>query len=218
MEMSLSFPKLECYSLGARNLNPTTRRLNTRNATFLQHTQHEPSSRHQTGDCQGMTVRFTITFGDYLAFSLYHYLHSPLILGIYGICFALTTYVNVGVVSEVNTMAGKIITFVILEAAIVGFLALILGIAMVLGIISRRNKTILTEHTITVADDILVEETAFNKTEQKWAGVQKIARTKRHLFIYIAQHLAHVIPLRAFADKAESDAFYEFCRKKSARA
>ncbi|RBP48066.1 YcxB-like protein [Roseimicrobium gellanilyticum] len=161
-----------------------------------------------------MSVRFTITYWDYLAFSAYHYLHSPLILGIYGICFALVTYVNVGVVSEVNTTAGKLITFVILETVVFGFLVLVLGITTVLGIISRRNKTVLTEHTITVTDDFLAEETVYNKTEQKWAGVQKIARTNRHLIIYIAQHLAHIIPLRAFADKASSDAFDEFCRKK----
>jgi hypothetical protein len=68
---------------------------------------------------------------------------------------------------------------------------------------SRRNKTLLPEHTITLADASFTEETAYNKTDHKWSGVQKLARTRRHIFIYVAQHAAHVVPRRAFRDDAE---------------
>ena len=93
---------------------------------------------------------------------------------------------------------------------IAGFVA----VTVVLSMVSRRNKTLLTEHTITLADGSFVEETAYNKTDQKWSGVQKLARTRRHVFIYVAQYAAHVVPRRAFRDDTEWDLFYGFCRQR----
>ena len=78
--------------------------------------------------------------------------------------------------------------------------------------VSRRNKTLLTEHTITLAEGYFIEETAYGKTDHKWSAVQKLARTRRHTFIYIAQYAAHVLPRRAFRDDTEWEAFYELCK------
>jgi hypothetical protein len=91
----------------------------------------------------------------------------------------------------------------------------LMAISVVLSMISSKNKTVLTDHTLVLADEGFVEETPYNRTEGKWRGVQKLARTRRHIFIYIAPYMAHVVPRRAFQDDAEWNAFYEFCKQRT---
>jgi hypothetical protein len=46
--------------------------------------------------------------------------------------------------------------------------------------------------------------------------VQKLARTKKHIFIYLAQDSAVVIPRRAFESATQWEAFYELCKQRKA--
>ena len=85
-----------------------------------------------------------------------------------------------------------------------------------LSALPRKDKTTLTERTITLGEVSFLEETAYNKTETRWIGVQKLVRTRKYILIYVSQHAAHIVPRRAFRDTAEDDAFYEFCREKAA--
>jgi hypothetical protein len=64
------------------------------------------------------------------------------------------------------------------------------------------------EHTITLFDDALFEETPVNRSEHRWAGIHHIAEGPRHIFIFIAANAAHVIPKRAFADTAAERTFF----------
>ncbi len=150
-----------------------------------------------------------------MAFCFYHYPRSPLVISIYGIGFVLISIPIIEALPSDASLVAKVINFLALEfiafAVIAGFFA----ITVVLSMVSRRNKTLLTEHAITLADGSFVEETAYNKTDCKWSGVQKLARTRSHIFIYIAQHMAHVIPRRVFRDNHEWDSFYEFCRQRT---
>jgi hypothetical protein len=106
----------------------------------------------------------------------------------------------------------RVVSFIILAFIAFIAVAVMFTVLSVLGIISRRNKTLLTEHTVTLDDVSFTEETIYNKSDCKWASVQKLARTKKYIFIYLAQHLAFVIPRRAFRDQGEWDSFYEFCK------
>src|SRR5471030_1266677 len=129
-----------------------------------------------------MKVRYKNTFGDIMAFCFYHYPRSPLVIGIYGIGFVLISIPIVEALPSDALLVVKAIDFLVLEfiafAVIAGFFA----ITVVLSMVSRRNKTLMTEHAIVLADDSFVEETSYNKTDCKWSGVQKLARTKRHIF------------------------------------
>ena len=106
-----------------------------------------------------MTVRYTNTFRDIMAFCFYHYPRSPLVIGTYGIGFILVTHSIVQELPSDASPVAKMITFLVMEliafALIAGFFALTVFLSMV----SRRNKALLTEHTITLADDSFVEET-----------------------------------------------------------
>ena len=162
-----------------------------------------------------MTVRYQNTFRDVMAFCFYHYLRSPVVLGFYGVGFALVSLPLLLEIPKDQGTAARIAMFLTMEAFVFAILAPVFALSIVLSMISRRNKTLLTEHIITLGQDAIMTETPYVKSEQKWAIVQKLARTRRYIFIYVAQYSAHVIPRRAFRDDPEWDAFYEFCKQRA---
>jgi hypothetical protein len=162
-----------------------------------------------------MTIRYQNTFRDVMAFCFYHYPRSPVVIGSYGVGFALISLVLFQALPKDEDVVTKIVLFVIIELIACTFLAGVFALSVVLSMVSRKNKTMLTEHTITLAEQSFTEETAYNKTEQKWSIVQKLARTRSYVFIYVAQYMAHVVPRRAFREDSEWDAFYEYCRQRT---
>ncbi len=148
-----------------------------------------------------------------LAFGLYHYPRSPIILGTYAVVVCFISWDAAR--SFPADMSGFAQAIVMLFVAATGSLIYtgVLAMVFVLGMLSRRNQTFLTEHAITVGAAFFVEETPYNRTEYNWLAVQKLARTKRYLFIYISQNAAHVIPRRAFASDADWQAFYAVCQQ-----
>jgi hypothetical protein len=150
-----------------------------------------------------------------MAFCFYHYLRSPFILGTYGLCFiAISLVVNQAAPND-RGLGEKLLAFVFLEFVALVFFAVVFGGSLVLSMISRRNKTLYTERTLTIGEEGLATETPYGKSEQKWAIVQKLARSRKYVFIYVAQHSAYLVPRRAFLDEAEWEAFYKLCHDKT---
>ena len=169
-----------------------------------------------------MTITFRNTFGDRLAFTRYHLARNPLVIGISLILFLIVTFGSI-VPAVRETPAGKsvivrAIAFVFIElllvAFIIGFWTVITGLTM----ISRRNKPLTCEKTMTLGEDAFLIESEYGKSETKWTIVQKLVRTQNHIFMYVAQASAVVIPRRAFPDSAQWDAFYDCCRQRSKEA
>lgn len=158
-----------------------------------------------------MTVRYRNTFGDIMAFCFYHYSRSPLVIGTIVAGMGVLSFVFIQAIPAEFMTIEKVITFLVLEALAFLLFAGLIAISIVLSMISSKNRTVLTDHTLTLNETNFVEETVYNRTEQKWNSVQKLAKTRRHILIYIAQYLAHVVPRRAFQDDAEWNAFYQFC-------
>lgn len=162
-----------------------------------------------------MTIRYKNTFRDTVVFYFYHITHSWLFFGSYGLFFALMSFANYRALPSEGDATHKVIVFVMLEV----FALLILGSVFLLtslcALMSTKSKAMLTEHSITLEEGGFTEETIYNKKEHKWAIVQKLPRTNHYLYIYIAPHMAHVVPRRAFPDETEWNAFYEYCRRKS---
>ena len=165
-----------------------------------------------------MTIQYQNTFRDIMAFCFYHYPRSPVAIGSYGISFVLISLIVFQAVPNEEDVVTKVIVFAVMEFIAFSFFAAVLALSVVLSMVSRKNKTVLTEHTIVLGEESFTEETPYNKTEQKWAIVQKLARTKSYIFIYVAQYMAHVVPRRAFRDDAEWNAFYDYCRQRTRTA
>jgi hypothetical protein len=161
-----------------------------------------------------MTVRYTNTFRDILAFCFYHYPRSPVVLGTYGLGFLLISAVIFQSLPSDIPPAAKALSFLVLETLAFGFVAAIFTLTVVASMVSRRNKSILTEHVITLTESALCEETAYNKSETRWAGISHVARTRRYMFVYLAQYQAHVIPRRAFESDADWNSFFKTCSER----
>ena len=165
-----------------------------------------------------MTVRYKITFRDLLAFCFYHYLRSPILVATYGIGLVFISFVVFQMLPKDGSAIANTITFLVIDFIALALLAGIAATSIVLSMISRRNKTFLTDCTMTLGENGFISETPYARSEQKWAIVQKLARNNNYIFLYVAQYMAHVIPRRAFRDDAEWNSFYEFCRQRTQAA
>ena len=169
-----------------------------------------------------MTIRYQNTFRDIMAFCFYHSLRLPFFIGVSVVGFALLSLMVFHTVFQVRPenydAVTKVIVFAIVEIMVLSCLAALFALSVVLTNVSSKNKTVFTERTIMLGEDSFTEETPYKKTEQKWAIVQKLARTKSYIFIYVAQHEVHIVPRRAFRDDAEWDAIYEYCRQRTRAA
>jgi hypothetical protein len=74
---------------------------------------------------------------------------------------------------------------------------------------SDKQRSVLCEHTMTLADDGLVEVTPFNEARNLWKGIYQIVDTRDYIYIFTSFNSAHIIPKRAFPDAESSRRYYE---------
>lgn len=74
---------------------------------------------------------------------------------------------------------------------------------------SEKQRSVLCEHTLTLAEDALVEVTPFNEGRNLWRGIYQVTDTPEYIYIFISLHSAHIIPKRAFPDGRSAQQFYE---------
>jgi hypothetical protein len=165
-----------------------------------------------------MIVRFRLGRRDLTAFNLHHLLRSrPLwfIYGaalLYGVSKALSG-------SRASGSSGHLLASV--AAALIvwmGAVALGAGLAMVICIVPRRARNMLTDHSIELTPTGVVEQTSLTRTETQWGGVQRLVVTRRHVFLYIGPSIAHVIPRRSLPGDAAWRGLIEHCRRQMAAA
>jgi len=79
---------------------------------------------------------------------------------------------------------------------------------------TKSNVSNFIKHTVEIQEKAFVEETEFNATYSYWHGPIKVVVRLGFVAIYISPHLAHVIPNRAFINKAQKIKFIEGVRGK----
>jgi hypothetical protein len=169
-----------------------------------------------------MTVSYRNTFCDRLAFASYHMPRNPLILLAAVGCFLFMTFG--AVVPAVRELPAdkpafiKVLAFIFIELLLALFIVVLLGVITLLALISRRNKPQFCQKTITLGGEAFVGESQYGRSETRWTMVQKLARTRRYIFIYLGQENAIVIPRRAFASVTEWDTFYGICGQRTKAA
>ena len=166
------------------------------------------ASTHALREPPIVNVQYKNTLADVLWLQAYTFYRSPVMIAIYAgfcgfACFDTFTFTPASAPLGARILA----TAVVVSVCSMAFF-LLCGLFTALLLISKSNKTIFTQHTITITENCLIAETEFNRTEQKWTGIPRLARTRRHIFAYGSQYAAHVIPRRAFADAAAWDSFY----------
>lgn len=168
-----------------------------------------------------MTISFRNTIGDRLAFAAYHLPRNPLMILIIGGVFLLITFGSLLPAAREDVTHGiveKAIIFIIADLAIAFLMISLLSLFILLAMISRKNKTLYCQKTITIGDDGLFGESEYGKSEMRWKTVQKLARTRKHILIYINSESAWIIPRRAFGNDADWNNFYEVCQRNRRQA
>ncbi len=163
-----------------------------------------------------MTITYRIGFGDRFAFAAYHLSRNPIILlmtvGVL-LFFAYNSVLPAIRSSPSVSLYAKVIAFMFMELLLLIAVIVFWAVLMLITMISKRNKPLYAQRTFTVAEDGLVTESEYGRSETRWKQVQKLARTRKHIFLYLSGEAAVVVPRRAFADAAQWDAFYEICKR-----
>jgi hypothetical protein len=169
-----------------------------------------------------MTLSYSNTYRDKFAFGAYAMRRNPLILIMGTVLLLLITFgILVPGARDANlnkSLAVQIIAFIMVEAFVVLLILAMFTVIILLTTISPKNKTMFCPKTITLGDEMFTSESEYGKSEVRWKMVQKLARTKKHIFIYLAQDSAVVIPRRAFENSTQWEAFYELCKQRKASA
>jgi hypothetical protein len=96
---------------------------------------------------------------------------------------------------------------------LIGFMFCFVGfstmVVMSFTVMFKKFRGFLGEHELEIRDDGLVERTSFNESLHRWAGFQKIVRTRRYLYIYVTDNNVHMVPRHYFASKQEEQAFQD---------
>lgn len=163
-----------------------------------------------------LIVQYRMTVSDWAAFNLYHFSRSAVIWAVWA---ALVYFTAKGQLhSTPGLRSFGHVVFIGFSAAVtvsvvfVPFLAMVIAISL----FSRRRGNILTEHTLQITDEGIVEQTSQTRHETRWPGVQKLGVTPRHLFLYLGPSAAHVIPRRAASDEAMWQRIVAACRTRHA--
>jgi hypothetical protein len=157
-----------------------------------------------------LTAKYRNGPGDIVSFNVWAWFHTWQFSLMWVIGFApvvLITWDSLARSSAVP-LPFRIVAAVIMGLGFLLFLAaFLLGLTAVFAYFGR-DAGVYTDHTITVDGDGLTEVTPVNSSSFTWEGVQRIARTSKHIFVLVGPLKAHVIPRRCFEGSEEWDEFY----------
>lgn len=164
-----------------------------------------------------MTISYRNGFGDRLAFAAYHLPRKPLVMLMTAAFFLFFTFEIVFPAARSlpanQPMVVRAIAFFMVEMLLLLVLVVFWAGITLLTMISTRNKPLYCQRSLTVGDESFVTESEYGRSETKWTLVQKLARTKSHIFMFLGQDNAIVVPRRAFENSDQWDKFYEICRQ-----
>ncbi len=71
-----------------------------------------------------------------------------------------------------------------------------------------KNKGLWGPHALAIDESGVRESTEVGESSVKWQGVERVAASPSHLYIFTGSNAAHVIPRRAFAEPQQADQFF----------
>lgn len=170
-----------------------------------------------------MIVEYTLTADDFVAFTLYHSEHSPIVRkNMRWMRYAVPALY---VVLALAPLAGgsSLSTF--------GMVIIGLAIVWVAGMPSyfqwsvRRNAARhyqrglvngqLGPHRMELTETGIRDSTPVSDWHMSWAGIERVAEGPEHLFIYTGAYSAHVVPKHSLGDRVSF--FREIVEHKSSR-
>jgi hypothetical protein len=169
-----------------------------------------------------MTIEYEMTKEDLSAFSLYHNRHSPIARRQYLRSWLVPPFIwlllfiviwhlaDQGRGKPLQTFLDLLPLFSFVPIYLLYFpwayrrkLRKIVG-----GMVSEgHNRGLLDHHRVTISPENITDSNELGQTTRAWRGVEKVAVTDEHAFIYIHALAAVTVPRRAFASPLEFDEF-----------
>jgi len=153
-------------------------------------------------------VEYKNTFLDLFRYQIAHQLRMPVMQAFLLLFAAYVAFDQYGYSKDIlASVFVAIIWYIAIWLLQIFFVLLVL--------VFTKRHTLTTWHAISIEDDGLHEESAFNRTVHFWhGGIVKIRRRAGCIAIYVTPFSAHIVPLRAFRDAKAAD---EFQREVQAR-
>lgn len=173
-----------------------------------------------------MKIKYDITKDDYIKFNLYHLESSPSVKKELIIHRFIIPLLLVGLSAAFYVLTGL--------PLYIG-LPLFIGIGIVWAIyypkfykknaLKNVSKMVdsgfqssgVSKNTINVLDEGIHSSSRAGQSINRWDEVKKIHQTDEHIFIYVTDKIAHVIPKRAFANEEEEKEFMEIINRNIAK-
>jgi hypothetical protein len=76
------------------------------------------------------------------------------------------------------------------------------------------NDSLFGPRTMTLSESGVEEISDMGESRSSWRSVEKIDETADHIYIYISAVNAYLVPIRAFADRTQKEAFLERLKNK----
>lgn len=73
-----------------------------------------------------------------------------------------------------------------------------------------KNKDLLGKHIVTVDEQGLIDKSENGENKIYWSGVERIASTEKHFFIYVSSISACIVPKNSFKNEGEKVVFFQF--------
>jgi hypothetical protein len=153
-----------------------------------------------------MRIPYDFGYLDYLYFLLMQQFLSPILQGaiLLGVGYIFVSDLKDNPLGTSLLMA--LFWYAVIWAAQVAILAAFL--------FTRRRDSALTDHVIEIRDDAIYESTRFNESRFLWSGILRLVERPGYVAVYVSQHAAHVIPMRAFQSKEQRAQFISLIKEK----
>lgn len=166
-----------------------------------------------------MKIVFNNTIKDVFLFNLYALKLFPNNL----IYLGLPGFISAWFVSETGSIFSPLSPiFIFLTVYTIGFIIMAVVVILVIGIFTAMNinnknsKSILCEHRLIFDNDLLIEETEYNRSEFNWNAIYKVQETKSYIRIFISKLQAFLIP-KAQLNEKELLGVLEFLKTKNVK-
>jgi len=170
-----------------------------------------------------MTVSYRNTFWDRLALTIYHYYRNHYYRNSIILLIGFGLFLSILFILSIPTFIGSPPPFVIrIVFALFTVTVWAIIFCVYITITSRRkNKPYFYDTTMTLDEETLVAVAQYDidnyeREEHRWSMVEKLARTRRYIFIYLNQEKGvYVIPRRAFENSSQWETFYDICKQRT---
>ena len=148
-----------------------------------------------------MRVEYKNTFLEFFRYQLSQQFRSWVLQVLVLLC---SGYIAVDQNGYSKMLAPSIVVGIIVYAALWLFQILFLLVYL----LTTKRKTLVTHHILTIDQEGLHEESAFNRTVHFWnGGIVKVRRRAGCIAIYVTALSAHLVPVRAFPSAEEARRF-----------